>query len=45
MDEHQLGLVQGLLEQSMKADVLLNETYMQLIKQTTDHPGKLLNLL
>ncbi|XP_026677689.1 myosin-VIIa, partial [Diaphorina citri] len=36
-DEH-LSLVQGVMERAMRKDSLLTELYLQLIKQTTDHP-------
>ncbi|RXG53095.1 Myosin-I heavy chain [Armadillidium vulgare] len=37
-DDQQLAMIQGLLEQCMKNNLLLNETYLQLAMQTNDHP-------
>lgn len=36
-DEH-ITLIQSIMERSMRKESLLNELYLQLIKQTTDHP-------
>ncbi|XP_039281618.1 myosin-VIIa [Nilaparvata lugens] len=36
-DEH-MNLVQTIMEHAMRKDVLLGEMYLQLIKQTTEHP-------
>lgn len=37
-EEDQVGILQSIIERGMKRDILLNELYLQLIKQTTDHP-------
>lgn len=36
-DEH-IALIQSIMEKAMRKDALLCELYMQLIKQTTEHP-------
>ncbi|BES90755.1 MYSc [Nesidiocoris tenuis] len=36
-DEH-VNLIQNIMERAMRKDTLLGELYLQLIKQTTDHP-------
>ncbi|XP_063222592.1 myosin-I heavy chain isoform X2 [Bacillus rossius redtenbacheri] len=36
-DEH-VNLIQTIMERCMRKDVLLTELYLQLVKQTTDHP-------
>lgn len=36
-DEH-VNLIQTVMDRCMRKDILLNELYLQLIKQTTDHP-------
>ncbi|KAF7991609.1 hypothetical protein HCN44_008980 [Aphidius gifuensis] len=36
-DEH-VNLIQSVMERCMRKEVLLGELYLQLIKQTTDHP-------
>lgn len=36
-DEH-ITLIQSIMDRCMRKESLLNELYLQLIKQTTDHP-------
>lgn len=36
-DEH-IRIIQSIMDKCMKKESLLNELYLQLIKQTTDHP-------
>ncbi|GFG30755.1 hypothetical protein Cfor_00160, partial [Coptotermes formosanus] len=36
-DEH-VNLIQSIMERCMRKEALLNELYLQLVKQTTDHP-------
>jgi hypothetical protein len=33
-----VNLIQSIMERCMLRDVLLNDLYLQLVKQTTDHP-------
>ncbi|CAL1545802.1 unnamed protein product [Lymnaea stagnalis] len=33
-----MGMVQGLMQKCLESDFICNEFYMQLVKQTTDHP-------
>ena len=37
-EEDHVFLIQTVLDKAMKKDCLVNELFMQLIKQTTDHP-------
>jgi hypothetical protein len=37
-DDH-LGVIQVLLTKCQESEELCNEFYLQLMKQTTDHPG------
>jgi hypothetical protein len=36
-DEH-VNLIQSIMERCMRKEAVLNELYLQLVKQTTDHP-------
>lgn len=36
-DEH-ITLIQSIMDRCMRKESMLNEMYLQLIKQTTDHP-------
>lgn len=37
-EEEHIGLIQSIMEKAMRKDALLCELYMQLVKQTTEHP-------
>ena len=36
-DEH-IAIIQSVMDKCMRKETLINELYLQLIKQTTDHP-------
>lgn len=38
MEEEQVGVLQTILDKCWRKDMLVSELYMQLLKQTTDHP-------
>jgi hypothetical protein len=37
-DDSHVVLIQTVLDKAMRKDCLVNEVFLQLIKQTTDHP-------
>ncbi len=37
-EEEHIALIQNIMEKAMRKDALLCELYMQLVKQTTEHP-------
>lgn len=38
-DEDHVTMMQNVMQKCLENDLLCNEFYLQLVKQTTDHPG------
>ena len=43
-DEDHVTMMQNVMLKCLESDFLCNEFYLQLVKQTTDHPGRLCTL-